>query len=293
MLVKFVPPMHAVLHGISQSVAMTQQILHITQRTGLAGAMTGARALKLGFGFLWRHPVLWKYALMSVSVAGVIVVLLWLAAWNLHSRLYAGWPAPEEGAWLVGYRVVRWMVWLAMTAVALAMAPILSSLTAAPFHDRLSEKVEERLLGQSNGVFEWSTFIRDVLTGVLHSLLNLSIYLPLAALCVVVQIVPVIGTVAGTGGGLLLTATMLSLEFMDFPQSRRRWSWRRKVRLVGQQPALMLGFGAAAALLLSIPFMTLLTAPVAVVGGTILLVSMERHGLCTGRTGVAQPVESV
>ncbi len=267
----------------SDALAATPQRLNnpvtITATRGLPAVVAGADALRAGFHWLMRHRGLWKYSALSVLVALLIVIVLLAGAWRTHAWLMGYFDRPDAGwgvwAWWLG----RWMLWLGLLAGALALAPILSSLAAAPFHDRLSERVEEIVNGPAPGGLVWSAVARDVATGIAHSLLNLAIYIPLALFCLSLNIIPLLGSAVGAIGGFTLTSAMLALEFCDYPESRRRWSWRQKVALIRQQPRLMLGFGAAAALLLSIPLATLITAPIAVVGGTLLFLKMEASGL--------------
>lgn len=257
----------------------------IRSTTGLPAILSGADALRSGFRWLMRYRNLWKYSALSILVALLIVVLLLAAAWRTHAWLMGYFERPDAGWGIWAWWLGRWMLWLGLLAGALALSPILSSLAAAPFHDRLSERVEEMVNGPAAGEFSWSTIARDVATGIAHSLLNLAIYIPLALFCLALNIIPLVGSAVGAVGGFMLTAAMLALEFCDYPESRRRWSWRQKVALIRQQPRLMLGFGAAAALLLSIPLATLVTAPIAVVGGTLLFLRMEEAGLLATSAG--------
>ncbi|MBU6163050.1 MAG: EI24 domain-containing protein [Myxococcales bacterium] len=239
---------------------------------------TGALALLMGARWLISRPSLWKYTFFSILTALVVTSLLVLASLRTHGWLMSLLPPATDGLW----SWIRAVIWLALLIAcllgALSTGAIVSSITAAPFNDRLSERVEEQILGHVDSPFAWSSFIGDVLQGVAHSLLNLAIYLPLSVVALALNLVPVLGNLASWLAGATLTAAMLSLELTDFPQARRRFTWREKVSLVRNQPAPMLGFGLAATALLAIPFMSLIMAPVGVVGGTLLFAALQDAG---------------
>lgn len=239
---------------------------------------TGALALLQGARWLMARPSLWKYTFFSILTALVVTSLFVLGSFRTHAWIMSFLPPATDGLW----SWIRPLIWLALLVAcvlgALSTGAIVSSITAAPFHDRLSERVEEQILGQVESPFAWSTFIGDVLQGVAHSLLNLAIYLPLSIVALALNLVPGLGNIASWLAGTALTAAMLSIELTDFPQARRRFTWREKVSLVRKQTAPMLGFGIAATALLAIPFMSLVLAPVGVVGGTLLFAALHDAG---------------
>jgi CysZ protein len=77
---------------------------------------------------------------------------------------------------------------------------------------------------------------------------------------------------------LSFTALFLSREMMDGPMSRRRYRFRRKLRIVRSQLPLMLGFGMACAGLLWVPLLNFVFMPVSIVGGTLLFLTIESNG---------------
>jgi CysZ protein len=239
---------------------------------------TGALALLQGAQWLIARPSLWKYTFFSILTALVVTSLFVWGSLRTHAFLMGALPPATDGLW----SWIRPIIWLALLIAcllgALSTGAIVSSITAAPFNDRLSERVEEQILGQVDSPFAWSAFLGDVLQGVAHSLLNLAIYLPLSVVALALNLLPGLGSIASWIAGTTLTAAMLSLELTDFPQARRRFTWREKVSLVRQQTAPMIGFGLAATSMLAIPFMSLVLAPIGVVGGTLLFAALHDAG---------------
>ena len=59
---------------------------------------------------------------------------------------------------------------------------------------------------------------------------------------------------------------------------RRGWRGRKRWRVMRRHWGVVLGVGTAAALLALVPLAQLLTLPIAVVGGTLAMVELERAG---------------
>jgi CysZ protein len=70
--------------------------------------------------------------------------------------------------------------------------------------------------------------------------------------------------------GILVAVFLSGLDFLDVPLSARGLPLRKKLRLVGRNKSLALGFGAASYLMLLIPGINLLSLPVGVIGATLL-----------------------
>jgi CysZ protein len=70
--------------------------------------------------------------------------------------------------------------------------------------------------------------------------------------------------------GVLIAVFLSGLDFLDVPLSARGLPFRQKIRLVGRNKSLALGFGVASYLMLLIPGINLLSLPVGVIGATLL-----------------------
>ena len=75
----------------------------------------------------------------------------------------------------------------------------------------------------------------------------------------------------GVPVGLLVAATLCSLDFLDVPLSVRGLTFGEKIGVALRNKGLALGFGLAAYVMLLIPVVNLLSLPVSVIGATLLI----------------------
>jgi uncharacterized protein involved in cysteine biosynthesis len=90
-------------------------------------------------------------------------------------------------------------------------------------------------------------------------------------------VVPGPGHVLQLALSVPITLGYLALDQVDYAAARRAWSVRERLALLWTEPATMLGFGAGVWLLLCIPLLNVVFAPVSVTGGTLLVLELQRH----------------
>ncbi|MEE9608037.1 MAG: EI24 domain-containing protein [Myxococcota bacterium] len=217
-------------------------------------------------------------SLLAVSAAFACVIAYagelhgWATAWM--PELAAGrwyewlWVAPAK----LGLAAVGAALFLAFAGACLAIAYLLASLLASPFHDALAARVERLVTGAVRddtesgalGVFrEGARAMREearriaFFVAVVGSLAALGLLVPGAQLL--------------TGPAILaFTLFFLPLDYASYTLDRRRVSFREKRRWLGQHKPAVLGFGAAAFVTGLVPLVNLFAMPVLVVGGTLL-----------------------
>ncbi len=103
--------------------------------------------------------------------------------------------------------------------------------TRAPFNDLISQKTEELVTGTfTDTPFSAIQLFKDSLRSVYHSLKILALYLGLLLAALVLLLIPGIGSLLFTAAGTLLSAFMLSWEYLNYPLDRRKLSWKEKSR---------------------------------------------------------------
>ncbi|MBF0527065.1 MAG: EI24 domain-containing protein, partial [Deltaproteobacteria bacterium] len=102
-----------------------------------------------------------------------------------------------------------------------------------------------------------------------------AIFVAIMLALLVINLVPVIGSVIYMLVGGLVTLFFISLQFFDYALSRRGLSLSAKIRLVLDHYLVAAGFSLGVFLVLMIPFIGLVVIPVAVVGGTLLIRDLE------------------
>ena len=211
-----------------------------------------------------------------------------MAAFTLTPILiHAIWHPSADFAWYW-----RWL-WIAMEffvalmifVVALITTYFSAGLIALPFNDRLSQRVEDMILGEYEEPFSWRVLAGDLGLSIAHTLLGLFVWAVVMTGVLLLNLVPVIGTVVSFFVGLAATAYFLGREMMDGAMSRRRLAFTHKLRVVRSNLALMEGFGVATYLMLWVPGLNFISLPCAVVGGTTLYCELELQGLIPNGDG--------
>lgn len=254
-------------------------------RRFLHGARLPVRALRL----LREHPALWPLLIVPLLIGASLLVG---AAWGTLTwggELTRALISPPTGAGTLA-AALRGLWWMSNALVhltlfgALAMLSLwLTAILASPFYDRLSAGVELRVLGPQPTDDRWPHIALDVLIGVLHSLLALSLYAALWCPSLLLHLLPGFGSAVQFAFATTLSALFLTRELLDYSLSRRRLGFLAKLRLVHAHLATSLGLGFTTVALLWVPLANLLSMPVVVVAGTLLYCDLERERLIPPR----------
>ena len=78
-------------------------------------------------------------------------------------------------------------------------------------------------------------------------------------------------------GSLLLTTTIVCLDFFDAVLERRRLKFRKKLQLVITGFPTTLGFGLVCLTLISIPLLNLIAIPICVSAGTLFICQLDKN----------------
>ncbi len=244
---------------------------------GLTYPFRGARFVYLqrpGLVRYWGAPVL----LTLLAAAGIV----WGAVAARDAIVEAVWAAPAgEGFWADALRVLHaaleWLVALGLALGGLVVLSLATSLIAAPFNDALSEAVEEHVTGTPGAPLSLEVLVRDAIRTVLLELTKLALYAAvMGPLFVASLFVPVLGQAVYAVLGFAFTALYFSVDYIDWPASRRNRGLRARAAVVRRHFWPMFGFGTGVWLFLFVPFVNLLFMPAAVAGGTLLFLDLER-----------------
>lgn len=141
-------------------------------------------------------------------------------------------------------------------------------LLGAPWYGQLSEQLEKVRTGQVY-VVEVG-IVRDIGRAILYELKKLVIVVCVGLVLLLLNfLVPGVGTLAASVGGVMLAATMVCLDFLDAPLERRRLRFREKLGIVLRSLPASASFSLVCLGLVSIPLLNLLTVPLCVASGTL------------------------
>ena len=167
--------------------------------------------------------------------------------------------------------VLGWLLHLLLVVSLLLVTGFLLTqfgvLLGSPWYGQLSQQLEEIRAGQSHTIEVG--ILTDLWRAILFELKKLVLVAIAGATLLVLNFLPVIGTLAAAIGGLLLTLTIVCLDFLDAPLERRRLRFRDKLKLVLRSLPASAGFSLVCLGLIGIPLINLLTIPLCVASGTL------------------------
>jgi len=152
----------------------------------------------------------------------------------------------------------------------------LTAALAGPFHDRLSQILEEEAGGaQATPGGGISGLLTDVWMSVGHTLAAMMVWLAASCALLPVQLIPVVGQAVWLVGATWISALMLAWQALDYPLSRRRLVFAQKVALVRANLWAVSGLGLTSLAILAVPGVDLLAPAAAVSGATLLLMEIN------------------
>src|ERR671933_754175 len=247
----------------------------------LAGATYPFRVL----GVFRRTPRLWSYVavpiLMNVIVGVALYAGLLFFGWDSVTHLMdslAHWVDSLIATlprWLgiLDYLIIgfAWLLRLLLVLCLLLFTGFLlvqfGVLLGAPWYGQLSEQLEELCTGQLH-IVEVG-IVRDIGRAILFELKKLVLAAGVGIVLLLLNVLPGIGTLAATVGGVALAVTIVCLDFLDAPSERRRLRFREKLRIVFRSLPASASFGLVCFGLVSVPLLNLLTIPLCVASGTL------------------------
>jgi CysZ protein len=143
-------------------------------------------------------------------------------------------------------------------------------LLGAPWYGKLSEELELLKLGKlppiESGV---GSTLRDVGRAILYELKKLVLLAGFGLPLLLFNFLPGIGTAIASIGYIVLTATIICLDFFDSALERRRLKFRQKLGVVAKSLPASAAFGLVCLALVSVPLINLLAIPICVAAGTL------------------------
>jgi CysZ protein len=270
----------------------------------------------------FEHPKLVRFWIVPILITLVLLSLSFVGGWASHEAVTDGiWRdpteqtlapklslsgplskekprdkrvAPPSSDWTDAsahylHSTLEVVILLLLWASGLIAVVLLTSVIAAPFNDLLSEEVEHLVTGVPSPPFSWKVIARDTVRTVGLEAVKLVIYavvmLPLFALA---HFVPAVGHVIYSIFAFIFTALYFSVDFVDWPASRRNRSITYRFGMLTEHLMPMFGFGTGVWLFLFVPLVNLLFMPAAVAGGTLLFLDLE--GREKAGTGTEDPM---
>jgi len=243
------------------------------KRGGRLGFFGAAGFVGRGFGFIFDHKALWPWVLAPALLTGLCT---WLGTWAFYRWAHAFVEAHTAGHnWLIA--ALLWVIFFVfVVGIAYVAFLVVSLVATAPFAGQISERTEKLATGEAPTQHGLGHIVLESLRSLGHTLITLSIYVVAAALLFALQLfasplAPFVWVLS-----LFVTGTFLAYDVFELALARRDKRFGEKWAYVGAHQREALGFGVTVALLLAVPGLGLIVPAVAVVGGTLLYVELEK-----------------
>ncbi len=149
-------------------------------------------------------------------------------------------------------------------------------LLGAPWYGQLSEQLEKHRTGKVE-LIELN-IVSDLSRAILYELKKLVLIALIGIPLLLINFFPGIGTIVSSVGSLILTTTIVCLDFFDSCLERRRLKFRQKLGIVFKSLPASGSFGLVCLGLISIPLLNLITIPLCVASGTLFICDPEGYG---------------
>jgi len=251
---------------------------HLSALDGLKLPIDGAR-------MVMKERSLWAPSAapigFSICALAAATSLLVAYAGELYAWATVWMPILEAGAWYTwlwigpakaGLSLIGGVLFVAISAISLLAAFLVANILASPFLDVLAHRVE---------LIETGRVVDDAPTGLLGSVSDIARSLreelkKTLFFLAVVGILSLVGLLIPgaqllTGPAIIAFAIFfLPLDYASYALDRRRLSFRDKQHWLGSNKPAMVGFGASAFVICTVPGVNMLALPLLVVGGTLL-----------------------
>ena len=113
-------------------------------------------------------------------------------------------------------------------------------------------------------------FWEDAYISIKGEVQKLIFYLLILLLIFILNFVPVIGSVFSAILGFIFSCYYNSLDFLDYPMTRKKMRFRDKLKVTSSGRLVTYGFGLTAFLLMFLPVINVFMKPILVASGTSL-----------------------
>lgn len=231
---------------------------------------------------LWHffiYPVLILVALFIGGYWSVMQLADWVVDWALN---YFGLDSTQTGddwiGWLsiIGTFIVGLMLKIVFLIILSSYIKYVVLIICSPILALLSERIDEIVSGKKYP-FNFPQFLHDMLRGILVTLRNMAFETLIIVSCMIIGWIPVIGWI--TIPFLYLVAWyFLGFAMMDYSYERMRMRISEGARFTRKHRGLAIGNGFIFSMILLIPFLGVIIAPIlSVVAATLAVLEVKKE----------------
>jgi uncharacterized protein involved in cysteine biosynthesis len=239
------------------------------------GFWRGFSALFGAISTLLRLTRAWPYAIVPVVVFILLEAAITTAAWELL-KPWVDAKLTGDSWWQdKGAEVLSWVAVALAAALGLVVSAVLAPPISSPALERIVAVVEDDLGAPPRAPLG---FFAELGCGLRSMLLSSAITLPIIVGLTLLELLVAPTVVVVTPLKLLIGALGVAWGLFDYPLTLRGVGARQRFGFVNRHAGVVLGFGAAFALVFWLPCCGIVMLPVGVVAATRLLWEIERSG---------------
>jgi CysZ protein len=240
-----------------------------------------------GIEFIAKHR-LWHFFLYPLIILILLFLggywsVLQLADWIVDSVLsYYGWTdamnTDDWTGWLaiIGKFIVGLILKVLFLMILTSYIKYIVLIICSPILALLSERIDE-IISQKKYPFNAGQFLRDILRGILVTLRNMALETCIILGCLLIGFLPVIGWI--TVPFLYVVAWyFLGFAMMDYSYERMRMKIGEGVHFTRKHKGIAIGNGFIFSMILLLPFIGVIIAPVlSVVAATLAVLEVKQE----------------
>jgi CysZ protein len=268
----------------------------------IANFFKGVMDVKKGGSYILDNKSLIKIIIIPSLINIALFLLIgWFLIYNygqLFDSISGGFLSGvnfNSEAWWAG--IVKGLLWflrglihmffgvLIMGLTALVML-IVSQIINSPFYDLLSEAVEKNEMGLEDIPFSFKKLISELGRILLLELKKIGFFISIPVLLFLLNLIPVVGSLLYTILGNAFAGWAMGFNYLSYPMSRKLIPMKSQLGFTARHKARLIGFG----LVVLIPFVNLILAPLFVVAGTLTYIELKGPGLTQEKNIVVSEV---
>lgn len=248
--------------------------------------LIGLGDVKKGWSYLMTHKGLLKILIIPTIINLLLFCFLIYFLIHSYGDLY-GWIADRLGglkvhtdAWW-GF-LVKGILWFVRVVIRFLLGAILlvlvvlaslfiSEIINSPFYDILSEAVEERVMGIKGIPFSLRRFFVEAWRSIVVELKKILFFVFGSLLLMFLHFIPMVGSLIYAFSANLFAAWDMGFNYVSFAMCRKLIPFKTQLAFCSQHKARLVGMGVV----LLIPFLNILLAPIFVVGGTLMYLEVN------------------
>lgn len=167
---------------------------------------------------------------------------------------------------------------LAITIFAMScyIFSTVATIIASPFYGLLADKVENMLNGTRGDDMGFTDIIKDIPRIIRREFRKQLFFIPLAMLCLLITVIPVINIVAPLCW-FMLTSWMGCIQYADYAYDNHKISFNSMQSDLKRNFIPSFTLGAMIAILLAVPILNLIIPPAAVCAGTKYYIELQKN----------------